>query len=94
MSDIYRINKAGLYAIGHFNALKLCLMVGRPDTCRCIEITQEKLKELLKCLRIDWEDGDFVNDLLEGQLVSIATDDQDYIVCIGDPYGNKSVMLP
>ena len=94
MSNIYRINKAGLYGIGHFDVLEVRIMVGRPDTCGCIKFSQEKLRELLKCLRIDWEDGAFVNDLLEGQMVSIATDDKGYFTSIGDPYGNKVVMLP
>lgn len=94
MSEIYRINKAGLYGIGHFGVLEVHIMVGRPDTCGSIKLTQDKLKELLNCLRIDWEDGAFVNDLLKGQMVSICTDDKGYFTSIGDPYGNKVVMLP
>ena len=94
MSDIYRINKAGLYGIGHYGVFETRIMIGQPDTCGSIMLKHEKLKEVLDCLRIDWDDGGFVDDLLEGQMVSVVTDDHGYFVSIGDPYGNKVVMLP
>lgn len=94
MSDTYRINKAGLYGMGHYGMFETRIMIGRPDTCGSIKLTPEKLKEVLNCLHIDWEDGGFINDLLNGQMVSITTDDDGYFISIGDPYGNKVVMLP
>ena len=94
MSDIYRINKAGLYGIGHYGVLETRIMIGQPDTCGCVSLSHDKLKELLDCLRINWEDGYFINDLLTGQMVAMETDEHLLFTSIGDPYGHEKVMLP
>lgn len=95
MNNIYRINKAGLYGIGHFGVFEIRLLIGQPDTCGSISLTQEQVKELLGYLRIDWEDGAYLADLLEGRLVAMGFDEKDCFrfVSIGDPYDNKKVVF-
>lgn len=95
MNNIYRINKAGLYGIGHFGVFEIRLLIGQPDTCGAISLTQEQVKELLGYLRIDWEDGAYLADLLEGRLVAMGFDEKDCFkfVSIGDPYDNKKVVF-
>lgn len=92
-SSIYRINKAGAYAVGHFKFIGMRLDLGSPQTCRQIDMDKKEVAGLLDILDIDWEDGGHVSDLLVGQNVLIADDIDGYPLCIGDPYGNRSMEL-
>lgn len=92
-NSIYRINKAGAYAVGHFKFIGMRLDLGAPQTCRCIDIDKKDVAELLEVLGIDWEDGGYVSDLLIGQHVQITDDIDGYPLSIGDPYGNRSMEL-
>lgn len=92
-SSIYRINKAGAYAVGHFKFIGMRLDLGSPQTCRQIDMDKKEVAGLLDILDIDWEDGGYVSDLLVGQNVLVADDIDSYPLCIGDPYGNRSMEL-
>lgn len=92
-SSIYRINKAGAYAVGHFKFIGMRLDLGSPQTCRQIDMDKKEVAGLLDILDIDWEDGGYVSDLLVGQNVLVADDIDGYPLCIGDPYGNRSMEL-
>lgn len=92
-SSIYRINKAGAYAVGHFKFIGMRLDLGSPQTCRQIDMDKKEAAGLLDILDIDWEDGGYVSDLLVGQNVLVADDIDGYPLCIGDPYGNRSMEL-
>lgn len=92
-SSIYRINKAGAYAVGHFKFIGMRLDLGSPQTCRQIDMDKKEVAGLLDILGIDWEDGGYVSDLLVGQNVLVADDIDGYPLCIGDPYGNHSMEL-
>lgn len=92
-SSIYRINKAGAYAVGHFKFIGMRLDLGSPQTCRQIDMDKKEVAGLLDILDIDWEDGGYLSDLLVGQNVLVADDIDDYPLCIGDPYGNRSMEL-
>lgn len=92
-SSIYRINKAGAYAVGHFKFIGMRLDLGSPQTCRQIDMDKKEVAGLLDILDIDWEDGGYVSDLLVGQNVLVAGDIDGYPLCIGDPYGNRSMEL-
>lgn len=92
-SSIYRINKAGAYAVGHFKFIGMRLDLGSPQTCRQIDMDKKEVAGLLDILDIDWEDGDYVSDLLVGQNVLVADDIDGYPLCIGDPYDNRSMEL-
>lgn len=92
-SSIYRINKAGAYAVGHFKFIGMRLNLGSPQTCRQIDMDKKEVAGLLDILDIDWEDGGYVSDLLVGQNVLVADDIDGYPLCIGDPYGNRSMEL-
>lgn len=48
---------------------------------------------MLEVLGIDWEDGDFLSDLLVGHNVLVVDDIDGYPLSIGDPYGNRSMEL-
>lgn len=91
--NVYRINKAGLYCIGHFRALGVKLEIGSPRTCGTIDLDYEQTAKLLDMLDIDWEDGFFLQDLLEGQNVLVGVDEQLYFKTIGDPYGNDHIEI-
>lgn len=92
-SSIYRINKAGAYAVGHFKFIGMRIDLGNPKTCRHIDMNKKEVTSLLEVLGIDWEDGDFLSDLLVGQYVLITDDIDGYPLSIGDPYGNRSMEL-
>lgn len=92
-SSIYRINKAGAYAVGHFKFIGMRLDLGSPQTCRQIDMDKKEVAGLLDILDIDWEDGGYVSDLLVGQNVLVADDIDGFPLCIGDPYGNRSMEL-
>lgn len=92
-SSIYRINKAGAYAVGHFKFIGMRLDLGSPQTCRQIDMDKKEVAGLLDILDIDWEDGGYVSDLLVGQNVLVTDDIDGYPLCIGDPYGNRSMEL-
>lgn len=91
--NIYRINKAGLYCLGHYRVLNVKLYIGAPDTCGTITLTFDNTVKLLDMLDVDWEDGDFIQDLLEGQYVLVGLDDKLYFKTIGDPYGNDCIEI-
>ncbi len=92
-SSIYRINKAGAYAVGHFKFIGMRLDLGSPQTCRQIDMDKKEAAGLLDILDIDWEDGGYVSDLLVGQNVLVVDDIDGYPLRIGDPYGNLSMEL-
>lgn len=92
-TKVYRINKAGLYCIGHFRALGVRLEIGSPYTCGIIDLDYEQTVKLLDMLDIDWEDGFFLQDLLEGQNVLVGVDGSLYFKTIGDPYGNNRIEI-
>ena len=89
----YRINKAGAYAVGHFNSIGLKIDLGRPLTCRTLDLTCRQAMKLLYCLGIDFEDGAWLSDALEGQVVIVTDDEEGHPICIGDPFGTKCVDL-
>lgn len=93
LSSIYRINKAGAYAVGHFKFIGMRLDLGSPQTCRQIDMDKKEAAGLLDILDIDWEDGGYVSDLLVGQNVLVVDDIDGYPLRIGDPYGNLSMEL-
>lgn len=92
-SSIYRVNKAGAYAVGHFKFIGMRLDLGSPQTCRQIDMDKKEVAGLLDILDIDWEDGGYVSDPLVGQNVLVADDIDGFPLCIGDPYGNRSMEL-
>lgn len=92
-SSIYRINKAGAYAVGHFKFIGMRLDLGSPQTCRQIDMDKKEVAGLLDILDIDWEDGGYVSDLLVGQNVLVTDDIDGYPLSIGDPYGNRNLEL-
>ena len=89
----FRINKAGTYCIGHYQVMTgTKLMIGDPGTCGCINLNDKQTVELLNILRVDWEDGAYLHELLEGQIVSVGMEGLKF-VSIGDPFG-KDLILP
>lgn len=87
------INKAGTYCIGHFQVLEgTRLLIGNPDTCGSIHLDDKQTIKLLNILGVDWEDGAYLQELLEGQIVSVGMDGLKFI-SIGDPFGNDIVLL-
>lgn len=92
-SSIYRINKAGAYAVGHFKFIGMRLDLGSPQTCRQIDMDKKEVAGLLDILDIDWGDGGYVSDLLVGQNVLVVDDIDGYPLSIGDPYGNRNLEL-
>lgn len=91
--SIYRINKAGAYAVGHFNLCDVRLDLGRPKTCRVVQLTPGKAMGLMRLLGADFEDGAYLADALEGQNVQLVDDEDGNPLFLGDPYGNKSIDL-
>lgn len=79
--------------MGHFKFIGMRLDLGSPQTCRQIDMNKKEVAGLLDILDIDWEDGGYVSDLLVGQNVLVADDIDGYPLCIGDPYGNRSMEL-
>lgn len=92
-SSIWKINKAGLYGIGHFNVMGVKLLLGDPNTRLQVDLTNKKTAQLLNALDIDWEDGGFIEDLLVGQTVKVDFGDDERAVSIGDPFGHKTIKL-
>lgn len=92
-SNIYRINRAGIYAVGHFRFVGLKLDLGRPRTIRQVDIHEKEIANLMDVLGIDWENGGYLSDLLEGQNVLVTDDEEGNLHSIGDPYGNRSIDL-
>lgn len=90
---IYRINKAGAYAVGHFDSIGLKIALGRPLTCRMLDLTCKQAMKLLNCLDIDFEDGAWLSDALEGQVVLVTDDEEGHAIYIGDPFDTKCVDL-
>lgn len=90
---IYRINKAGAYVVGHFNLCDVRLDLGRPKTCRVITLSPGKAMGLMRILGVDFEDGAYMADALEGQNVELVDDEDGNPLFLGDPYGNKSIDL-
>lgn len=89
----FRINKAGSYCIGHFQAIEgTKLLIGNPGTCGNIHLNDEQTIKLLNILKVDWEDGGYLHELLEGQIVSVGMDGLKFI-SIGDPFGNDLILL-
>lgn len=43
-SSIYRINKAGAYAVGHFKFIGMRLDLGSPQTCRQIDMDKKEAR--------------------------------------------------
>lgn len=91
--SIYRINKAGAYVVGHFNLCDVRLDLGRPKTCRAITLSPGKAMGLMRILGVDFEDGAYMADALEGKNVQLVDDEDGNPLFLGDPYGNKSIDL-
>lgn len=90
----FRINKAGTYCIGHFQVVGgTKLMIGNPGTCGSIQLDDRQTVKLLNILKVDWEDGGYLHELLEGQIVSVGVDDSLKFISIGDPFGNDLILL-
>lgn len=92
-SAIYRINKAGAYAMGHFNFLGMRLDLGSPEACCYIDTSKKEVACLLDILDIDWEAGRYVAEQLAERNVLVIDDIDGYPLSIGDPYGNRSMEL-
>lgn len=91
-SKIFKINKAGLYCIGHYDAVGVRLLLGNPHSRGFVNLDEQDTVKLLKMLDVEWEDGGYLQDLLEGQYVLVGTDSFKF-VSIGDPYGRKSIEI-
>lgn len=90
---VYRINKAGAWVVGHFNLCEIRLDLGRPKTCRVIPMTTGQAMGLMRCLGVDFEDGAYMADALEGQNILVVDGEDGGPLFLGDPYGNKSIDL-
>lgn len=90
---VYRINKAGAWVVGHFNLCEIRLDLGRPKTCRVIPMTTGQAVGLMRCLGVDFEDGAYMADALEGQNILVVDGEDGGPLFLGDPYGNKSIDL-
>lgn len=91
--SIYRINKAGAWVVGHFNLCEIRLDLGRPKTCRVVTMKPGQAMGLMRYLGVDFEDGAYMADALEGQNVQLVDDEEGNPLFLGDPYGNKSIDL-
>lgn len=90
---VYRINKAGAWVVGHFNLCEIRLDLGRPKTCRVVTMKPGQAMGLMYCLGVDFEDGAYMADVLEGQNILVVDDEDGNPLFLGDPYGNKSIDL-
>lgn len=90
---VYRINKAGAWVVGHFNLCEIRLDLGRPKTCRVVTMKPGQAMGLMRCLGVDFEDGAYMADALEGQNILVVDDEDGSPLFLGDPYGNKSIDL-
>ena len=92
-NNIYKIVDLGLYCIGHFRATEIRILIGNPQPCGHIVLSQQQMMELLGVLRIDWEDGDYLHNYLKEQFVTIECDEDGKFALIGDPFGNNFIDL-
>lgn len=92
-TGVYRINKAGIKLVGHFRAASIEIEIGSPGTCGVVTLSLGKAMQLLDILKISWEDGVFLHEVLRGKCVAVKCDEDLRFVSIGDPFGNDCVEV-
>ncbi len=98
-NDIWKIEKAGLYFFGHINLWCFKVEISRRGTHWAFSMLAEKVPALLDILDIDYEDGLYAYEALQGKLITVIPESNDTfasdnkVVKVGDPYGMELIDI-